>query len=121
MSEEPVRNEKTIGVQEFPTNNSEILNNLPAYLHHLSDSERFQIIDTILEYQEIFKDDPGLTNVIEHDVEMINDKPVQLRPYRLNPLKNKLVKKETEYMLQHDLIKPSNSSWSSPVVLVEKV
>ena len=67
-------------MQEFPTNNSEILNNLPAYLNHLSDRERFQMTDTILEYKEIFKYDPGLTNIVEHDIEVINNKPIKLIP-----------------------------------------
>ncbi|XP_066976776.1 uncharacterized protein [Macrobrachium rosenbergii] len=39
---------------------------------------------------------------------------------RLNPFKNEVVAKEVDYMLKHDLIEPSQSPWSSPVVLVKK-
>ena len=105
---------------EFPHANSEILNNLPEYLKHLDGEELQQIIDVILEFKELFKNDPGRTNVIEHDVDVGEANPIKQGPYRLNPSKNNIVNKEVDYMLEHDLIKASCSSWSSPVVLVPK-
>ena len=45
---------------------------------------------------------------------------IKQSPYRLNPDKSNLVKKEIEYMLSCNLITPSTSPWSSPVVLVKK-
>ena len=47
-------------------------------------------------------------------------KPVKQHPYKMNPEKMALVDKEVQYMLDHELIQPSNSPWSSPVVLVSK-
>ena len=46
--------------------------------------------------------------------------PIKQGPYRLNPQKNLIVRKEVEYMSEHDLARASNSPWSSPVVLVKK-
>ena len=105
---------------EFPHSNSEILSNLPEYLNHLSGREKYQLIDTVMEYKELFKNDSGHTNVTEHEVDMGDAHPIKQGPYRLNPNKNKIVNKEVEYMLDHDLVKASCSSWSSPVVLVKK-
>ena len=69
----------------------------------------------------MLKNDPGRTNVTEPDVEGGRDAhPIKQGPYRLTPNKNKIVNKEVEYMLDHDLVKASCSSWSSPVVLVKK-
>ena len=50
---------------EFPLANSDILSNLPEYLKHLDREELQQIIDVILEFKELSKNDPGHTNVIE--------------------------------------------------------
>ncbi|XP_068240406.1 uncharacterized protein [Palaemon carinicauda] len=67
-----------------------------------------------------FEDAPGRKNVLYHDVDVGDAKPIKQCPYRLNPVKKKIVQEEVRYMLDHDLIKPSCSPWSSPVVLVKK-
>ena len=105
---------------DFPIANSEILSNLSQYLAHLSNKEREDMTSLILEYKEIFKDDPGLTHLLKHDVEVGDNSPIKQGPYRLNPYKNELVRKEVKYMLDHNLALPSSSPWSSPVVLVKK-
>ena len=105
---------------EFPNSNSEILKNLSEYLKHLNEKEKHQLIDIILEHKEVFKDDPGLTNLVKHDVDVGDARPIKQGPYRLNPIKNQIVDKEVEYMLQNNLIEASSSPWSSPVVLVKK-
>ena len=105
---------------EFPHANSEILKNLPEYLKHLDGKELQQIIDVVIEFKDLFRDDPGRTNIIEHDVDVGEAKPIKQGPYRLNPNKKEIVNKEVDYMLKHNLIKASCSSWSSPVVLVPK-
>ena len=53
-----------------------------------------------------------------HDVIMINDSPpIKQHPYRLNPSKLKHLRDEVQYMLDNDIIEPSNSS---PCILVPK-
>ena len=74
----------------------------------------------IKDYTIIFKDVPGRTSVILHDVDVGNATPIKQHPYRVYPKKQEIIKKEVEYMLKNDLIEPSNSEWSSPVVLVGK-
>lgn len=46
--------------------------------------------------------------------------PIKQHPYRVNPVKRQLLRKELDYMLQHGIAEPSASSWSSPCLLVEK-
>mgnify|MGYP000418145524 CR=1 FL=1 len=55
-----------------------------------------------------------------HDVDVANASPVKQHPYRLNPIKAKYMTKETQYMLEHIIIEPSSSNWSSPCNLVPK-
>ena len=55
-----------------------------------------------------------------HDVDVGETTPIKQHPYRVNPLKLKIIREEVAYMLDNDLIEISNSEWSSPCVLVPK-
>ena len=105
---------------EWPLDNSETLSNLDMILSHLLLRHRSQLKDLILHYLYIFKDTPGRTSLLVHDIDVGDASPIKQSPYRLNPDKSNLVKKEIEYMLSCNLITPSTSPWSSPVVLVKK-
>ncbi|KAL5015543.1 hypothetical protein ScPMuIL_007374, partial [Solemya velum] len=100
--------------------NSDVLANLDKKLCHLSEKERNELKDLILEYKHLFPDTPGKTDVIYHDVDVGDALPVKQHPYRVNPLKEEHLKKEIQYMLDNDIIEPSKSEWSSPCVLVPK-
>ena len=102
------------------SSNSDILNNLNVKFQHLDSGKAKSLIKLINEYRDLFQDTPGRTNVLQHDVDVGEAQPVKQCPYRLNPLKREIVKEEVNYMLNHDLIEPSCSPWSSPVVLVKK-
>lgn len=47
--------------------------------------------------------------------------PVKLPPYRVSPHHSVLLQRGIEYMMEHDLISPCTSEWSSPVTLQLKV
>ena len=119
VTDDDEKEEKT-SISEYPISNSEILQDLHVYLSHLSDKEQLDMIDLLLEHKDLFKDNPGLTHILQHDVDIGDNRPIKQGPYRLNPRKNELVQKEVQYMLDHNLAIPSNSPWSSPVVLVKK-
>ncbi len=55
-----------------------------------------------------------------HDVDVGQARPIKQQLYRLNPYKLKLVRKEIKYIFDHKMIEPSQSEWSSPVILVPK-
>ena len=46
--------------------------------------------------------------------------PIKQHPYRVHPEKQKKMSAEVDYLLEHDLIEPSSSPWSSPCLLVPK-
>ena len=103
-----------------PKCNSKILENLGDHSPHLGAAELDEIRCLLHEFLEVMSDMPGLTNVIEHDVELIDERPFKQHPYCLNPVKAETVRKKIIYLLDNNLSVKSKSSWSSPVVLVDK-
>ena len=104
----------------WPSTNSEVLQNLDSSFVHLPPNQRTDLINLISKYKCVFKDSPGRTDLLLHDVEVDNVSPIKQHPYRLHPQKEKIVEEEVQYMLDHNLIVQSNSPWSSPIVLVKK-
>ena len=100
--------------------NSEILQDLDPKLSHLEKCQQAQMKSLILKYKNIFPDVPRRTNIVVHDVDVGEARPIKQHPYRMNPEKFKLAKKEIDYMLKHNIIQRSSSDWSSPCVLVPK-
>lgn len=100
--------------------NSKILTNLDVHLSYLDSSNRTDIIELIHKHPVLFSDVPTRTNVLQHDIDVGDAAPIKQQPYRVNPAKRQLLRKEVDYMLQHGIAEPSTSSWSSPCLLVEK-
>ncbi|XP_063841016.1 uncharacterized protein LOC135089382 [Scylla paramamosain] len=100
--------------------NSAVLGNLNDKLWHMELEKRERIREIIERFSSLFPDAPRKTNVVVHDVDVGEAEPIKQHPYRVNPQKREIMRKEVEYMLEHDLIEPSESPWSSPCVLVPK-
>ena len=100
--------------------NSDILRNLYKKLSHLEPSQQEELKQLIHEYEHLFPDIPTRTDKIYHDVIVEDSKPIKQHPYRMNPLKQKYLQDEVKYLLENDLIEPSQSNYSSPCILVPK-
>lgn len=100
--------------------NSEILKNLDGYLSHLGPVANADVSSLLFEFQSIFSDVPSETTILEHDIDVGDAKAIKQHTYRVNPEKCDLLKCEVDYMLEHGIAEPSNSSWSSPCILVPK-
>ncbi len=113
------------GEREVVTNgprlsNSMILKNLQCKLDHLSSEEQADMKQLLLKFHKVFGDVPSVTTCSYHDVDVGRVAPIRQHPYRINPIKLEQMRKEVDYMLQHYIIEPSDSDWSSPCVLVPK-
>ena len=86
----------------------------------LDPSQQKGLEEVILEYAEVFRDKPGKTSLVEHRIRTDNAVPVRQRPYRLPHSQQKILQEELQKMLDMGVIKPSNSEWASPIVLVPK-
>ena len=100
--------------------NSEILADLTAVVVHLSHDEKREMTNLIWDFRKLFPDTPKQVTITQHDVDVGEATPVKQHPYRVNPQKAEAIRQEVEYMLNHGIIERSQSSWSSPCVLVTK-
>lgn len=100
--------------------NSEVLRDLNGILGHLPGSQKEELAGIIHKYLCLFGDVPSCTNMIEHDIDVGDAKPIKQRFYRVNPEKRKFLDSEIEYMLKNGIAEPSSSSWASPCLLVPK-
>ena len=72
------------------------------------------------QFAEVFSDVPGRTDVIEHEIELIDEDPVRSRPYPLSYAVRQNLKEEIDQMLNLGIIRPSTSAYASPIVIVKK-
>ena len=100
--------------------NSDVLRNMDSKLSHLKPSQRQDVLDLVHEYAQLFPDVLSRTDMISHDVDVGDAPPIKQHPYRLNPTKAAYLDQEIQYLLDNDFIEPSQSSWSSPCILVPK-
>lgn len=83
-------------------------------------AQRSELLKLLEEYSCLFNDVPTHTTVLEHDIDIQNARPIKQHPYRANPVKRALMRKECEYLLANGLARPCSSAWSSPCLLEGK-
>jgi len=90
-------------------------------INHLTKDEQTELLQVLNRYAEVFDDKPGRTTLITHEIKLKpGTKPIKQNPYRANPVKMKQIKKELDEMLELGILEESHSSWSSPIILVDK-
>lgn len=89
----------------------------------LSIVEKNELENFLLQYSDIFvgpDGELGRTYLTAHKIDTGDAKPIKLPPRRLPIFQRDIAEREIESMLQKEVIKPSNSPWASPIVLVKK-
>lgn len=111
-----------------PTNNSSDskLQSAPAgaFINHdLTTEETGQLLTTLAKHKTIFDSHTsvlGQTSAATHRIETDGSCIIRRRPYRVSPKERKIIQENVDDMLKRNIVRPSASSWSSPVVLVQK-
>lgn len=101
---------------------SSVKTRLIERLGHLSDKERAHIEPLLMSVLDVF-DEPGPEGCslsVEHRIETGDARPIAKRPYRVPFHERNIVNKHLDEMLSKGIIRPSDSPWSAPVVLVKK-
>ena len=89
----------------------------------LTDEQRTQLLNLLNSYRDVFAVDMselGRTSLLTHSIDIEAESPIRSRPYRVNHVTRGKIQTHIDDMLAQDVIEPSNSPWSFPVILVKK-
>lgn len=92
-------------------------------LSALPDQEQTGVRSLLYKYQSVFSahdGDLGCTNLISHDIPLLDDVPVRQRYRRIPPSEYEAVKAHINQLLESQVIRESSSPYASPIVLVRK-
>lgn len=85
------------------------------------DEEKHQAMKELLQhYPDVLTDVPGRTNLVTYKIEMSNPEVIRTKPYPVPYNLQTEVDKEINNMLAAGVIENSNSSYSSPILVVPK-
>ncbi|CAC5358816.1 unnamed protein product [Mytilus coruscus] len=111
-----------------PTSSTEKSVKIPEHLQALTEnvsdnltfSQRSDIGKVISEYADVFVGPDGKlgrTDLVEHSILTETDRPVKVPPRRLPISQREVAAAEIDKMLKNDIIEPSHSPFSAPIVL----
>ena len=89
----------------------------------LNEQQKGQLREVLNKNSDIFSEglhDLGKTHLTTHHIDTGDAPPVKLPPYKQTPEMRRVTQQYIEDFKRNDVIKESNSSWHSPVVLVKK-
>lgn len=93
-------------------------------LNHLNQEERDSIQKIIAKFHDVFhlpEDSLSVTNLFSQNIRLKPDAtPTYAKPYRLPNAQKAEINKQVHNMLKADIIEPTASEWSSPLLLVPK-
>lgn len=87
---------------------------------NLTTTERGKLQDLL---EKHFKDEPatlGRTDRVKHIIDTGDAAPIKQRYYTVSPARQKLINEELDRMLGLGVVEPSQSAWSSPIMLLDK-
>ncbi|GFX86807.1 retrovirus-related Pol polyprotein from transposon 297 [Trichonephila clavipes] len=85
----------------------------------LSPSQIDELKQVITKNKDVFSPDPGTTHLMRMDIELISDKPIKTKPYRMSPRQINILREEIKRLLELGVIEIGQSDYTSPLILVE--
>ena len=111
----PVLPDKT-GVTNLPSQRIDL-----SSLSHLSEEQKNALLQLLDEFEDCFRDTPGLCTVVQHEIHLTDDfKPRQTRAYRVPELLKAEIEKQISKLLELGFIEETDSPMTSGVVCVTK-
>ena len=87
---------------------------------NLSDEQTESLKETLRQYSDVFTDLPGCTDLVEHKVNLTTTEPIKSKAYPTPYALRETVKEEISKMCQMGVIRPSESPYASPIVIIKK-
>jgi hypothetical protein len=108
-----------------------VIERLPPHLKELYDRSVVGLAEIdcqeahklLCEFSDVFSagsSDLGCTDLVKHRIDTGEAAPIRQPPRRLPLAKREEAERAIQEMLEHGVIEPSASPWSSPIVLVRK-
>lgn len=92
-------------------------------LSNLLEGEQRQVRALLYKFQSVFsaqEGDLGCTNLISHDIPLVDETPIRQCFRRIPPSECEVVKAHINQLLEAEIIRESCSPYASPIVLVKK-
>ena len=92
-------------------------------LNHLSNLNKTRVMDMLLSREKVFsvnESDIGKASVTEHKIVLNDSAPIYQRPRRVRQPINDEIEKQCRELTEADIIEPTTSPWSSPIVPIRK-
>ena len=110
-------------IPSISDNKKQLLHKIAYDLPHLSTAEKEKFYTLLISFADVFpdnEDDLGHTEMVKHHIDTGSATPIR-QPVRQVPKhKQHEAQKLIQRMLDKNIISPSQSPWSSPVILVRK-
>jgi hypothetical protein len=87
---------------------------------NLSGEQQQEVRRLLGNYQDVFTDIPGNTNLGYHDIKLTDKNPIRSKPYPIPHAIRETVKEEVKAMISMGVVEPSESPYASPLVVVKK-
>nr|XP_012235715.1 PREDICTED: uncharacterized protein LOC105679947 [Linepithema humile] len=89
-------------------------------LPELTDKQQQRLENFFLEKVPKATENPGVTSLTEHRIDVGQNRPIKQRCYVVSPRVQEAIREEVDKMLAAGVIEPSYSEWSNPIVMVKK-
>jgi hypothetical protein len=80
-------------------------------LSHLPQSSLSSVLEVIDKFPDVLTSRLGLTTLLEYDIELLDNVPDKIPPYRLMPPKMEALRQHVHHMLEQGITRPSVSSY----------
>lgn len=86
----------------------------------LTHEQREDVKRVLSQYEAVFSDVPGHTNLLQHTIKLRSDTPIRSKSYPIPFAMQTELEEDVQHMLELGVVEPSNSPYSTPLIVVRK-
>ena len=86
----------------------------------LNGEQQNEVMEVLRRYEELFTEIPGKASVIEHKIDLTDDRPIRCKPFSLPYAKRGEIRKKIKNIMDTGIVRESSSPYASPLVVVKK-